>query len=65
MRRRTKIVLAITFMVAALVTTFSYIYISQLLRQRITTAQETASLLTSQTGLSGDQCRARSEQHES
>ena len=40
--------LAITFMVAALVATFSYIYISQLLRQRITTAQETAALLSSQ-----------------
>jgi signal transduction histidine kinase len=48
MRRRTKLVLAITFMVTALVTVFSYIYISQLLRQRITTANETASLLTSQ-----------------
>jgi signal transduction histidine kinase len=48
MRRRTQLVLAITFMVAALVTTFSYIYISQLLRQRITTARETAALLTSQ-----------------
>ncbi len=35
-------------MVAALVTAFSYIYISQLLRQRITTASETASQLTSQ-----------------
>lgn len=40
--------LAITFMVTALVTGFSYIYISQLLRQRITTAHETAALLTSQ-----------------
>jgi signal transduction histidine kinase len=48
MRRRTQLVLAITFMVAALVATFSYIYISQLLRQRITTAHETAALLTSQ-----------------
>jgi PAS domain S-box-containing protein len=41
-------VLAITIMVAALVAAFSYIYISQLLRQRITTAQETAALLSSQ-----------------
>jgi PAS domain S-box-containing protein len=48
MRRRTQLVLAITFMVAALVTAFSYIYISQLLRQRITTARETAAQLTSQ-----------------
>ena len=39
MRRKTKIVLAITFMVAVLVTAFSYIYISELLRQRVTTAQ--------------------------
>ena len=47
MRRRTKIVLAITFMVAVLVSAFSYIYISQLLRQQITTADATASNLTS------------------
>jgi PAS domain S-box-containing protein len=47
MRRRTKLVLAITFMVAALVSGFSYLYISQLLRQRVTTANETASYLTS------------------
>ena len=48
MRRRTKLVLAITTMVAVLVTAFSYIYISQILRQRITAANETASLLTAQ-----------------
>ena len=46
MRRRTKIVLAITFMVAVLVSAFSYIYISELLRQRMTTALETAAQLT-------------------
>ncbi len=46
MRRRTKIVLAITFMVAVLVLPFSYMYISQLLRQRIATAHETAAHLT-------------------
>jgi PAS domain S-box-containing protein len=48
MRRRTTIVLAITFMVAALVCAFSYIYISQLLRQRIVTAQESAAYLDTQ-----------------
>ncbi|HVO81884.1 MAG TPA: ATP-binding protein [Terriglobales bacterium] len=48
MRRRTKLVLAITFMVAALVSAFSYIYISQILRQRVTSAQDTASYLTSE-----------------
>src|SRR5450631_2158158 len=48
MRRRTQIVLAITFMVAALVTGASYIYISQILRQRITTTHDTATNLTSQ-----------------
>jgi PAS domain S-box-containing protein len=47
MSRRTQIVLAITFMVTALVSAFSYIYISQLLRQRITTAYDSASQLTS------------------
>src|SRR6202171_3332165 len=47
MRLKTKIVLAITVMVAALVLTFSYIYISELLRQRVTTAAESANQLTS------------------
>jgi PAS domain S-box-containing protein len=48
MRRRTKIVLAITFMVAALVTGASYIYISEMLHQRVATAHDTAMYLTSQ-----------------
>jgi PAS domain S-box-containing protein len=48
MRRRTQIVLAITFMVAALVSGASYLYISQILRQRISTAHETAMYLASQ-----------------
>ncbi len=48
MRRRTKIVLAITFMVAVLVTTYSYMYISEVLRQQIITAHDTADNLTSQ-----------------
>jgi len=47
MRRKTKIVLAITFMVAVLVLGFSYLYISELLRQRVTTAHESAAQLTS------------------
>jgi signal transduction histidine kinase len=47
MRRKTKIVVAITFMVAVLVLAFSYIYISELLRQRVTTARESAAQLTS------------------
>jgi PAS domain S-box-containing protein len=46
MRRKTKIVLAITFMVATLVSAFSYFYISELLRQRVTTARESAAQLT-------------------
>src|SRR4029077_39265 len=48
MRRRTQIVLAITFMVAALVTGASYLYISQILRQGINSAHDTAAFLTSQ-----------------
>jgi PAS domain S-box-containing protein len=48
MRRRTQIVLAITFMVAALVTGASYLYISQILRQGINTAHDTAAYLTLQ-----------------
>jgi len=47
-RRKTIIVLVITFMVAAMVTAFSYLYISQILRLRITNAYETAKSLTNQ-----------------
>ncbi len=39
--------LAITFMVTAMVSAFSYIYISQLLGQRVTTAYDSSSQLTS------------------
>lgn len=48
MRRRTQIVLAITFMVAAIVTGASYLYIQQILRQGINNAHDTASFVTSQ-----------------
>jgi PAS domain S-box-containing protein len=48
MRRKTQIVLAIAFMVAALVTVYSYIFISQLLRQRLEEVDNTASNLSSQ-----------------
>jgi PAS domain S-box-containing protein len=48
MRRRTKLVLAITFMVVALVSAFSYIYLSEILRQQVVAARENASHLTSQ-----------------
>jgi PAS domain S-box-containing protein len=48
MRRKTQIVLAITFLVAALVCGFSYIYVSQILRQRVTFAHDTAGFLNNQ-----------------
>jgi signal transduction histidine kinase len=48
MRRKAIIVLTITFMVTAMVTAFSYLYISQILRQRINSAYESASRLTQQ-----------------
>src|SRR4051794_34084878 len=48
MRRRTKLVLSITLMVALLASGLSYIYISQILRQLITEANDTANQLTSQ-----------------
>lgn len=48
MRRKTKIVLAITFMVTVMVSAFSYLYISQLLRQRVNNASEIAQLLAQQ-----------------
>jgi PAS domain S-box-containing protein len=48
MRLRTKIVLAITGMVAALVIAFSVLYLSQLLRQRVASAFEDSQQLASQ-----------------
>jgi len=48
MRRKTQIVLAITLMVGALVAFFSYTYLSEMLRQEITNADEIAAELTSQ-----------------
>jgi len=48
LRRKTIIVLVITFMVTAMVTVFSYLYINQILRLRISNAAETASSLTRQ-----------------
>jgi signal transduction histidine kinase len=48
MRRKIIIVLAITFMVTVMVSAFSYLYISQILRARITNAHETAQQLTRQ-----------------
>jgi signal transduction histidine kinase len=48
LRRKTIIVLAITLMVATMVTAFSYLYISQILRLRIANAHETATSLTHQ-----------------
>lgn len=48
LRRKTIIVLVITLMVTAMVTAFSYLYISQILRLRITNANETATSLTHQ-----------------
>src|SRR5271154_10007 len=48
MRRKAIIVLAITFMVTVLVTAFSFIYISQFLRQRIGSTYESAYRLTQQ-----------------
>lgn len=48
MRRKTKIVLAITFMVVVMVSAFSYLYISQLLRQRLNNASDIAQLVAQQ-----------------
>lgn len=48
LRRKTIIVLVITLMVAFMVTAFSYLYISQILRLRIANAYETATSLTHQ-----------------
>jgi len=48
LRRKTIIVLVITLMVATMVTAFSYLYISQILRLRIANAYESATSLTHQ-----------------
>lgn len=48
MRRKTIIVLVITLMVTVMVSAFSYLYISQILRLRIVNAYETATSLTHQ-----------------
>ncbi len=48
LRRKAIIVLVITLMVTAMVSAFSYLYISQILRLRIASAYETASSLTHQ-----------------
>ena len=48
LRRKTIIVLAITLMVTAMVTAFSYLYVSQLLRLRIVNAYDTAANLAEQ-----------------
>ena len=54
MRRKTKIVFGITLMVFVLVVTFSYIYISQLLRQQVTSAYDIASFLSEQLAYATD-----------
>ena len=48
LRRKTIIVLVITLMVMTMVSAFSYLYISQILRLRIANAYETATSLTHQ-----------------
>src|SRR5215471_1343807 len=48
MSRKAVIVFAITTLITAMVLVFSWVYLSQLLRQRMTWADETASMLTRQ-----------------
>jgi signal transduction histidine kinase len=48
MRRKTQIVLAITFMVAAMVCSLSYFYVSEILRQRVAYERDTANYLNTQ-----------------
>src|SRR5271155_3962963 len=48
MRRKTIIVLAITFLVTVMAAAFSYLYISEILGQQITVAYEGADRLTKQ-----------------
>jgi PAS domain S-box-containing protein len=48
MRRKTQIVLAITFMVAAVACSLSYVFLSEILRQRVAYARDTANYLGEQ-----------------
>jgi signal transduction histidine kinase len=48
MRRKTKLVMAVTFMVTVVVSFSSYIYVSQILRQQILNTRDNADYLTSQ-----------------
>jgi signal transduction histidine kinase len=48
MRRKTQLVMAVTFMVTVVVSFSSYIYVSQILRQQILNTRETADHLASQ-----------------
>src|SRR5215469_6664819 len=48
LRRKTIIVLVITLMVTVMVSAFSYLYISQILRLRVVGARDTANSLTRQ-----------------
>jgi hypothetical protein len=48
MRRKTQIVLAVTFMVAAIVCSLSYVFLSEILRQRVAYARDTANHLGEQ-----------------
>src|SRR5206468_4114652 len=48
LRRKTMIELVITLMVTVMVSAFSYLYVSQILRLRITNANDTATSLTHQ-----------------
>jgi signal transduction histidine kinase len=54
MSRKTKIVLAITLMVAVMVSAFCYLYVSQVVRQRLDYAARVASLLDSQLGFAAN-----------
>jgi hypothetical protein len=55
MSRKSKIVLAITLMVAVMVSAFSYLYVSQVVRQRLNSAYETATLLDAQLGFAANE----------
>jgi signal transduction histidine kinase len=46
MRRKTQLVVAVTFMVTVMVLFFSYVYVSQILRQQISNTRENAYNLT-------------------
>ena len=69
MRRKTQLVVAVTFMVTVVVTYSSYLYVSEILQQQIlntdAAAHQLISILTSQVTYWAEEAAPGSDQHAS